>query len=507
MKRLSLLLILAMVTACPVPNNGGPSGDAGPGEADAGQTEAQCGNNLLEGDEECDDGNRRNGDGCSSRCREEQGPECGDGVVDPGEECDDGNDINDDSCTNDCTLASDGNDDLDSATEVDETGRAQGVINPAGDMDFYSFDGEEGVWMAISTDANSQDDPTKIDTAITLYNGDGTQIADNDDAIPRRNTDSEILIKLPYTGTYYVRVQEFSTWTPQDMADEGSPDYTYQLQIFPLNIEADLVTADSEAEDAAVGATAGTNEGGFGLGLGTFGAAGEEDIFNLSVVATDEGGNRNVTFQLMPHGADGYGSTANTVDMWVVDSTDDTIIGRVSATVGDKGEISPSLAAGDYQIVIGAPADLGANPFYVFKIFVGSSDNAPEVDDAANNTAAGAQALEFRDNAGRRSGFVMSTLSEGDVDYYSFDTVAGEVVALACGSRSSGTGVIDLNVSIRDLDDNVIGEWTELPTEMLYTANAGVTQPGSYLLRLEAGSFDPEVMARNVRCGLHLNRP
>ncbi|MBI4450909.1 hypothetical protein HY642_02960 [Candidatus Woesearchaeota archaeon] len=55
----------------------------------------QCGNGALNPGEECDDGNRRSGDGCSSQCRKEQPqpptpPVCGNGVVDPGEDCDSG---------------------------------------------------------------------------------------------------------------------------------------------------------------------------------------------------------------------------------------------------------------------------------------------------------------------------------------------------------------------------------------------------------------------------------
>lgn len=98
-----------------------------------------CGNGILEhtsqGREECDDGNRLAGDGCSpacklarcgdgavdpgvfeacddgagnswapaARCRPDCQPgRCGDGVADPGEVCDDGNDDPADHCSNDC---------------------------------------------------------------------------------------------------------------------------------------------------------------------------------------------------------------------------------------------------------------------------------------------------------------------------------------------------------------------------------------------------------------------
>ncbi len=59
-----------------------------------------CGNEVLDGEEECDDGNNMNGDGCSSDCIIEAGwncqgtgwnscePICGDSILVSGEECD-----------------------------------------------------------------------------------------------------------------------------------------------------------------------------------------------------------------------------------------------------------------------------------------------------------------------------------------------------------------------------------------------------------------------------------
>lgn len=55
---------------------------------------ALCGNNIQEGDEQCDDGNAQSGDGCSSTCATESGSFCGDGTCDPGENCG--------SCSSDC---------------------------------------------------------------------------------------------------------------------------------------------------------------------------------------------------------------------------------------------------------------------------------------------------------------------------------------------------------------------------------------------------------------------
>jgi fibro-slime domain-containing protein len=77
---------------------------------------AECGDGVVEGIEECDDGNENSGDGCSSQCLLEQGyacpssggachlTVCGDGVAEGTEECDDGNNNIGDGCTPFCEV-------------------------------------------------------------------------------------------------------------------------------------------------------------------------------------------------------------------------------------------------------------------------------------------------------------------------------------------------------------------------------------------------------------------
>jgi cysteine-rich repeat protein len=70
-----------------------------------------CGNGLVEGGEECDDGNTRNGDGCSDRCAQEPrllvpaDAVCGNGITEDREACDLGSgnsDVNPDTCRTNC---------------------------------------------------------------------------------------------------------------------------------------------------------------------------------------------------------------------------------------------------------------------------------------------------------------------------------------------------------------------------------------------------------------------
>jgi len=60
-----------------------------------------CGNGVTGLGENCDDGNRTGGDGCSAVCRTEV---CGNSIVDVGEACDDGNTVDGDDCPADCTI-------------------------------------------------------------------------------------------------------------------------------------------------------------------------------------------------------------------------------------------------------------------------------------------------------------------------------------------------------------------------------------------------------------------
>jgi cysteine-rich repeat protein len=83
-----------------------------------------CGDGVRAGQESCDDGNDRDGDGCPSTC---QYPGvCRDGEVDEGEECDDGNRVNDDSCSNSCLKVACGNRRIDPGEECDDGNRADG---------------------------------------------------------------------------------------------------------------------------------------------------------------------------------------------------------------------------------------------------------------------------------------------------------------------------------------------------------------------------------------------
>ena len=110
-------------------------------------TPVVCGDDVISGDEECDDGDMEDGDGCASDCTVESGficmgepsvcmVSCGNSVVDDSEGCDDGNTEPGDGCAADCSVEADyvcsgepsvceiacGNGSLDEGEECDDGG-------------------------------------------------------------------------------------------------------------------------------------------------------------------------------------------------------------------------------------------------------------------------------------------------------------------------------------------------------------------------------------------------
>jgi cysteine-rich repeat protein len=61
----------------------------------------ECGNNVVAGSETCDDGNLIDGDGCDSNC---QPTGCGNGLIVAPETCDDGNTVDGDNCPANCII-------------------------------------------------------------------------------------------------------------------------------------------------------------------------------------------------------------------------------------------------------------------------------------------------------------------------------------------------------------------------------------------------------------------
>ena len=399
----------------------------------------------------------------------------------------------------------DGNDSFAQAVDipVGDTAGAAGTIDPPGDHDFFRFEGMADDWMIISTEANPDGELTMVDTVITLYDSSMTQIAEDDDAQPWVNPDSEIIIRLPTTGTYYVEVQEFSTWSGDP--DVGQPDFDYVITAFGLNLTAASVTVDPESGDTLATAADVNLDMSFGLVVGDLRDTSDVDVYRFTVGGT---GVQNVEADIMPWGTDSYGSTSPAGAFWLTDEAGSTIIARSDPSM-DYNELSPSLDPGNYLLWLDHPGGTaGANDFYVLKVYAGAMENTLEAMEMANNTLAGAEALPLTDSMGTRSGFILAHLpTNADVDYFSIDVLAGEEVTFVCSSAAAGSGVRALRVELRDGTDTALAAMTEATPDGADILDRAVPSAGTYYLRLSKGSQDATVTGDWVRCGVHAEVP
>lgn len=380
------------------------------------------------------------------------------------------------------------------------------AIEAPGDSDFYTFEGTEGQWMGIFTSGNEDDDPMMVDTVITLYDSTRTRIAENDDAQPRTTTNSELLTRLPSTGTYYIEVQEFSAWSGGD--PEGQPDFEYGLSLVQIEAGAALVTVDAErGDDAGTAPTfAWTPDPAAQFIFGTYRDDTDVDVLRFAVT----GGRRSFSLDIMPQGDQGYGSTVDTGDVWITSLDEPTvIIARVDGS-GDRA-LNPTLAEGNYLLWVDHPGGAGSNDFYALKANLGTenTNEAEVVGESTNDTLATAEALTLMDDGtGTSTGFVLSTLTDGDVDYRSFDVAADQEVTIVCASLRGGSGVVGLTASLHDSTDTLRPGATGVETAMDNVRIVETTPPaGTYYLRLEKTGQDATVTGSWARCGLFVGAP
>jgi hypothetical protein len=404
--------------------------------------------------------------------------------------------------------ATDGNDSFEEAVALtlnDGMG-AMERIQAAGDRDFFSVDLTADDWLLLATEANPDDDTEMVDTVIQLFDGpdEANMVAENDDALPRVNTDSELIYHVPADGTYYIRVLEWSDWTSTDPL-EGDPSFTYTLTAGTVDPSAAVVTIDGETGNDAASAQTVNTDMDFGIVLGTFADAADIDVFSFSV-------SDRTAFFMMPSGVEGFGSTAAIGDIYVTNMAGTEIIARLNNSMNSVESISPAVDPGDYLLFVEhASTAAGANDFFVLKGYTGFMENPAETMEATNGTLAGAEALtQERDmDTMLNQGFILAQMSETDVDYFSFDVADGEIIYVSCGSRSVGSGVMGLTAEVRDDTDTVVDMQLEDPSDGIFIDGSMSTPPGAgtYYLRLTATGQDAEITGAFVRCGVSAGDP
>lgn len=410
-----------------------------------------------------------------------------------------------DAATPDAEDRGDDNDSFGEAVPVgvnDPAGVGEAIAAP-NDKDYYTFTTTAPGWFIMAIEANPMDDPDMLDAVITLFDANMTQLAQNDDAVPRINTDSEIITYLPAAGQYYIEVQEFGDWTSG--IPEFGDDYLYTLRVAELSMlgAANIEPATDPGNTVADAVAAMTP----GVLAGFFNDAADVDVYSVTVAA-----GQFLEVSAMPDGTDGYGSTSDIGNLWVTDVTGTTIMARVNAVDGPFDgpfQVSPTFGATGGTALVwierSGATPPGANDFWVAKAFTGM-DNPREAEPPAgltNDSIATAEPVMMTDFMMFQQGFLLTELStDVDVDYWSVPIAAGQAVNVFCSSRLNGSGVEGLNLSVRRADDSVVATQTENPNLGLQIQNANPGAAGTVYLRFAKTAQDPEVTGTFVRCGL-----
>jgi hypothetical protein len=380
-----------------------------------------------------------------------------------------------------------------------EVGDFPGVLEVVAgreDVDFFSFTGKKGQWVVIRSTVTTS--LSISDTAIAVYDPDRQPLASNAyvDSFPGENVYARVVMRLPSDGTYYVTV-----------GDRGAPPMSRGL-IQPYKISVvDVSTLEGYSEEVEKGDDAASATPAAFLErdaanttvddvffVGAFASSKDIDTFSFDVA----GNERLAAVQIESAGITGDGSTTAVGKAWITDESGATTIARIDNLSG-QSSMSPPLSPGKYVLFVSHPdAALAANDFYVVRIVL-EPDNPLESADATNGTLETAEPLATETGAQRSSAYVISHVGEKDIDYFRFDAPAGSYVTARCLSAAQGSGLIGLQVALRDDQDKPLAESTEAGLE---PASLEATMPdsGKIYLRVTKDSQLADVTGDWARC-------
>lgn len=409
-----------------------------------------------------------------------------------------------------------------------------GLLDSDGAQVFYAVDVKAGDFLVIgaSTAATADTGEEIVDTAITIYNADGTQMLANlDDAFPRFTTDAEVYYRAKVDGRLCVRVSDFATWSGE--ASTAAADANYEFFAGKLDPTSAVVTFDTEANDTDAAPQAGKikaytqGPGGYTFLAGALASATDVDTFKFTLPT----GAKAISIAVPPIGApvvaasSSYGSTMERFTV-TVKKTDGTVVAELAPPPGNVSKMSDGLsaplAAGDYLVTISRPAGAaaGANDFYATTIsFGGTNDVETETLGAnTNDTLASAQPLTLTTdtaNAKMKDGYLLAYLPPGDVaDSFQFPVAASDKVSISCGSIRNGSGLEGFKaevfvggVSKQVETETALADLSWSASRFASKPAIDVTTAGTAVLQLSATGRSQRNTGYFYLCGVHTTSP
>jgi hypothetical protein len=340
----------------------------------------------------------------------------------------------------------------------------EGTIDPPGEVDEYHFDGRPGQFIWITAERRF----SELDPVLELYDPTGQRVAAVDDLSPDsfNRRDAEIIYRLTRPGRYVILVHDWRNWSEDPRSPVGGPTFEYRLTLRWLDDTADLETLAPETGDLLSDALPIFTATGAVMLIGSgFDHPNDVDVyrFDLPTWAVFRG-------DLMPMGVPGYGGTSTAARMVITSTAGVEVVAPLNELSGLRVPLEP----GPYFFWIEhSGAALGANPFYALKFlaerFSGSyREPRPNDNDDINDPGL----FQLRDGGPTQ---IFGTLPPGDTDYFAVVGPNFRGGGLSCLSKSWGSGVDGLTITLYDGQLQPMDSDTET-----FDTAAFLLPPGSY---------------------------
>jgi len=317
-----------------------------------------------------------------------------------------------------------------------------GILNPAGDKDYYTFTARGGEYVRITTTTLMEGG----DTVLTLREPTGQVVTWSDDfptGSAVSSLDSVIYAYLAYEGEYLLTVEDYDGYFNPDEA-YGRPDYEYEL-----NLSAwDNVTSEPDAfEDSNFTAEVDSTNLWSSIGV-HIQEAEDSDFIRVDYSAKTEDGD-DAKF-LFINGVVNLDGSNLTPQVRLLDNEGNILSDFTN--VGPDGQLLyPNMSEGTYYVEIKDANDDGGANYWTYLFLLAREYSPYPVEAESNDSSEEANAVEMStlqtDSGSEYTvGKYFGTLSTSDdTDWYSIEHSYSDGYVILClnstlyGSTASPT--------------------------------------------------------------------
>lgn len=291
----------------------------------------------------------------------------------------------------------------------------EGVINPSGDTDYYSFSARGGEYVRIVTTSEFAD----ADTVLVLRDDTGQVLTWSDDfptGSAVSSLDSVIYAFLPYEGEYLISVEDYYAYMDPDNA-YGTRDYDYEINLSTWSQatqEPDIVGESLEFE------LDGTNMwNSIGVVIDT---DGDSDWIEIDYTAKDEDGN-DAKFLGIAGMVNLDGSDLNPVVKLYNESQE--LLAEIEGVGANGTLLYPDMSEGKYYIEIVDANNGGSITHWTYVFLIARANTPYPLENSGNSSIENAQAVEMVPlstdggndyTVGRQMGYLSG---DGSADWFS----------------------------------------------------------------------------------------